>query len=74
MKNAKNMIQTVLKKFTVIAILGVFLVTSLIPVSAATKVTKIKWSAYRKTMYVGNAQKFAVKITPTKAAKAKLGW
>lgn len=74
MKNAKNMIQTALKKFTVIAILGVFLMTSLIPVSAATKVTKIKWSAYRKTMYVGNAQKFAVKITPTKAASAKLGW
>ena len=60
MKNVKKMIQAGLKKFTVITILGVFLMTSLIPVSAATKVSKIKWSAYRKTMYVGNAQKFAV--------------
>ena len=25
-------------------------------------------------MYVGNAQRFAVKITPAKASKAKLGW
>ena len=55
MKNVKKMIQAGLKKFTVITILGVFLMTSLIPVSAATKVSKIKWSAYRKTMYVGNA-------------------
>ena len=60
MKNVKKMIQAGLKKFTVITILGVFLMTSLIPVSAATKVSKIKWSAYRKTMYVGNAQRFAV--------------
>ena len=74
MKNVKKMIQAGLKKFTVITILGVFLMTSLIPVSAATKVSKIKWSAYRKTMYVGNAQRFAVKITPAKASKAKLGW
>ena len=74
MKNVKKMMQAGLKKFTVITILGVFLMTSLIPVSAATKVSKIKWSAYRKTMYVGNAQRFAVKITPTKASKAKLGW
>ena len=74
MKNVKKMIQAGLKKFTVIIILGVFLMTSLIPVSAATKVSKIKWSAYRKTMYVGNAQRFAVKITPAKASKAKLGW
>ena len=51
MKNVKKMIQAGLKKFTVITILGVFLMTSLIPVSAATKVSKIKWSAYRKTMY-----------------------
>ena len=56
MKNVKKMMQAGLKKFTVITILGVFLMTSLIPVSAATKVSKIKWSAYRKTMYVGNAQ------------------
>ena len=56
MKNVKKMIQAGLKKFTVITILGVFLMTSLIPVSAATKVSKIKWSAYRKTMYVGNGQ------------------
>ena len=56
MKNVKKMIQEGLKRFTVITILGVFLMTSLIPVSAATKVSKIKWSAYRKTMYVGNAQ------------------
>ena len=74
MKNVKKMIQEGLKRFTVITILGVFLMTSLIPVSAATKVSKIKWSAYRKTMYVGNAQRFAVKITPAKASKAKLGW
>ena len=74
MKNVKKMMQAGLKKFTVITILGVFLMTSLIPVSAATKVSKIKWSAYRKTMYVGNAQRFAVKITPAKASKAKLGW
>ena len=74
MKNVKKMIQAGLKKFTVITILGVFLMTSLIPVSAATKVSKIKWLAYRKTMYVGNAQRFAVKITPAKASKAKLGW
>lgn len=74
MKNVKKMMQAGLKKFTVITILGVFLMTSLIPVSAATKVSKIKWSAYRKTMYVGNAKRFAVKITPTKASKAKLGW
>ena len=74
MKNVKKMIQAGLKKFTVITILGVFLMTSLIPVSAATKVSKIKWSAYRKTMYVGNAQRFAVKITPAKASKAKLKW
>ena len=72
MKNIKKMMQAGLKKFTVITILGVFLMTSLIPVSAATKVSKIKWSAYRKTMYVGNAQRFAVKITPAKASKAKL--
>ena len=72
MKNVKKMMQAGLKKFTVITILGVFLMTSLIPVSAATKVSKIKWSAYRKTMYVGNAKRFAVKITPTKASKAKL--
>ena len=74
MKNVKKMMQAGLKKFTVITILGVFLMTSLIPVSAATKVSKIKWSAYRKTMYVGNARRFAVKITPAKASKAKLGW
>ena len=74
MKNVKKMVQAGLKKFTVITILAVFLMTSLIPVSAATKVSKIKWSAYRKTMYVGNAQRFAVKITPAKASKAKLGW
>ena len=74
MKNVKKMIQEGLKRVTVITILGVFLMTSLIPVSAATKVSKIKWSAYRKTMYVGNAQRFAVKITPAKASKAKLGW
>ena len=63
MKNVKKMIQAGLKKFTVITILGVFLMTSLIPVSAATKVSKIKWSAYRKTMYVGNAQRFATRTT-----------
>ena len=74
MKNVKKMMRAGLKKFTVITILGVFLMTSLIPVSAATKVSKIKWSAYRKTMYVGNAQRFAVKITPAKASKAKLKW
>lgn len=72
MKNVKKMMQAGLKKFTVITILGVFLMTSLIPVSAATKVSKIKWSAYRKTMYVGNAKRFAVKITPTKASKRSL--
>ena len=32
MKNVKKMIQAGLKKFTVITILGVFLMTSLIPV------------------------------------------
>lgn len=74
MKNNKNMVQNMMKKFTVLMILGVFLITSLVPVSAATKVSKIKWSAYRKTMYVGNPQRFAVKLTPTKAANAKLGW
>lgn len=74
MKNNKNMVQNMMKKFTVLMILGVFLITSLVPVSAATKVSKIKWSAYRKTMYVGNPQRFAVKLTPTKAAGAKLGW
>ena len=42
MKNVKKMIQAGLKKFTVITILGVFLMTSLIPVSAATKVSKRK--------------------------------
>ena len=71
MKNVKKMMQAGLKKFTVITILGVFLMTSLIPVSAATKVSKIKWSAYRKTMYVGNAKRFAVKITPAKAIQSK---
>ena len=40
MKNVKKMMQAGLKKFTVITILGVFLMTSLIPVSAATKVIK----------------------------------
>lgn len=65
------MIQEGLKRFTVITILGVFLMTSLIPVSAATKVSKIKWSAYRKTMYVGNAQRFAVKITPAKSIQSE---
>lgn len=72
MKNVKKMMRAGLKKFTVITILGVFLMTSLIPVSAATKVSKIKWSAYRKTMYVGNAQRFAVKITPAKHPKRSL--
>ena len=70
MKNVKKMIQEGLKRFTVITILGVFLMTSLIPVSAATKVSKIKWSAYRKTMYVGNAQRFAVKITIRRLPKS----
>ena len=74
MKNTKKMMQTVMKKITVLAVLGAFLVTSLVPVSAATKVSKIKWAAYRKTMYVGNAFKFKVTKTPTKAAKAAVVW
>ena len=74
MKNVQKMIQTVLKKFTVLAVLGVFLVTSLVPVSAATKVSKIKWTSYRKTMYIGNPQKFTVQITPSSAAKTALKW
>lgn len=74
MKNTQKMIQTVFKKFTVLAVLGVFLMTSLVPVSAATKVSKLKWTSYQKTMYIGNPQKFTVQITPSSAAKAALGW
>lgn len=74
MKNSKKMIQTMSKKLTVLAVLGIFLMTSLIPVNAATKVTKIKWATYRKTMYLGTPVRFKATITPAKASKAALGW
>lgn len=74
MKNIQKMIQTMLKKFTVLAVLGVFLMTSLVPVSAAAKVSKIKWTSYRKTMYIGNPQRFTVQITPSSASRTALGW
>lgn len=66
-----------IKGFAMVLVAGaLFLGSGTVDTSAATKVSKIKWSNVRskRTMYRGTSKKYTVKITPTKAKSRKLQW